>query len=213
TRRARAGKTRPALSTHAAVHRRHGVCRGQDFRSRSLAAEPEHLSRDFLLLQLRRLPGAPHARALAQPGNRQTGTRAYAQRFRRGRRSRPDRGDGELPERRRLDRRTRSAAALYGRPQPLELDFATGSRPQREPPGNHHRKGGRVVDCTGLENRRWVTIRGFESHPFRQIPKPRKGFFGMWRKGCVDEPTWVRQIRPERIWTAEGLARSAQRGG
>src|SRR5690606_9522744 len=51
------------------------------------------------------------------------------------------------------------------------------------------------------------------SHPFRHIPKPRKGFFGMWRKGCVDEPTRVRQIRPERIWTAEGLARSAQRGG
>ena len=30
------------------------------------------------------------------------------------------------------------------------------------------RKGGRVVECTGLENQRWVTpIRGFESHPFR----------------------------------------------
>jgi hypothetical protein len=29
-------------------------------------------------------------------------------------------------------------------------------------------KGGRVVDCSGLENRRWATIRGFESHPFRQ---------------------------------------------
>lgn len=30
------------------------------------------------------------------------------------------------------------------------------------------RKGGRAVECTGLENQRWVTpIRGFESHPFR----------------------------------------------
>src|SRR5690606_9522746 len=31
------------------------------------------------------------------------------------------------------------------------------------------------------------------SQPVRQIPKPRKGFFGMWRKGCVDEPTRVRR--------------------
>ena len=30
------------------------------------------------------------------------------------------------------------------------------------------RKGGRVVDCSGLENRRCESIRGFESHPFRQ---------------------------------------------
>jgi hypothetical protein len=26
-----------------------------------------------------------------------------------------------------------------------------------------------VVDCSGLENRRCASIRGFESHPFRQI--------------------------------------------
>ena len=26
------------------------------------------------------------------------------------------------------------------------------------------------------------------SHPFRQIPKPRKGFFGMWRKGVRTNP-------------------------
>ncbi len=34
--------------------------------------------------------------------------------------------------------------------------------------GISFRKGGRVVDCTGLENRPGVTPqRGFESHPFR----------------------------------------------
>lgn len=39
------------------------------------------------------------------------------------------------------------------------------------------RKGGRVVECTGLENQRWVTpIRGFESHPFRQQPFIYAGF-------------------------------------
>jgi hypothetical protein len=31
------------------------------------------------------------------------------------------------------------------------------------------RKCGRVVDCTGLENRRLERVREFESHRFRQI--------------------------------------------
>ena len=34
------------------------------------------------------------------------------------------------------------------------------------------RKRGRVVDCTGLENRRRETFREFESHRFRQNPTP-----------------------------------------
>ena len=34
--------------------------------------------------------------------------------------------------------------------------------------GTKARKGGRVVDCTGLENRQGESLRGFESHPFRQ---------------------------------------------
>ena len=37
----------------------------QDLRHRGLAARPERLSRDFELLELRRLPGAPHERALS----------------------------------------------------------------------------------------------------------------------------------------------------
>ena len=32
-----------------------------------------------------------------------------------------------------------------------------------------HRKRGRVVECTGLENRRGETHREFESHRFRHI--------------------------------------------
>ena len=39
----------------------HGIFGGEDLRHRSLAAEPEDLSRDFLLLQLRGVPGAPRA--------------------------------------------------------------------------------------------------------------------------------------------------------
>jgi seryl-tRNA synthetase len=48
----------------ALVHRRHRLFFGQDLRPGSLAAGAEHLSRNFLLLQLRGLPGAPHAGAL-----------------------------------------------------------------------------------------------------------------------------------------------------
>ena len=41
-----------------------GPAVAQDLRHRGLAARPERLSRDFELLQLRRLPGPPHGRAL-----------------------------------------------------------------------------------------------------------------------------------------------------
>ena len=42
---------------------------------------------------------------------------AHAQRLRRRGRPRPDRGDGELPERGRLDRGAGRSLALYGRPE------------------------------------------------------------------------------------------------
>ena len=38
------------------------------------------------------------------------------------------------------------------------------------------RKCGRVVDCTGLENRRLERVREFESHRFRQNPLCHAGF-------------------------------------
>ena len=31
------------------------------------------------------------------------------------------------------------------------------------------RRGGRAAECTGLENRRWATIRGFKSHLLRHL--------------------------------------------
>ena len=34
---------------------------------------------------------------------------------------------------------------------------------------DHSRRGGRVVDCSGLENRRTARFRGFESLPLRQF--------------------------------------------
>ncbi len=55
---------RPAVPHHHPVRRRHGPGLAQDLRHRGLAARPECLSRDLELLELRRIPGAPHGRAL-----------------------------------------------------------------------------------------------------------------------------------------------------
>ena len=55
---------RPRLPHHAAVLRRHGLCLAEDLRHRGVAAGPGHLSRDLLLLGVRRLPGPAHGRAL-----------------------------------------------------------------------------------------------------------------------------------------------------
>ena len=52
------------------------------------------------------------------------------------------------------------------------------------------RRGGRVVECTGLENQQgFVALRGFESHPLRQksIGPFRARCF--WWAGCRFEPT------------------------
>ncbi|CAM5616883.1 hypothetical protein RLIN73S_07378 [Rhodanobacter lindaniclasticus] len=63
------------------------------------------------------LPGAPPAgpRAATPQSAKPTDTRAHAQRLRPRHRPHPDRGDGEQPERRRLDHRARSTAPVHGR--------------------------------------------------------------------------------------------------
>ena len=45
------------------------------------------------------------------------------------------------------------------------------------------RRGGRAVECTGLENRQgFIALRGFESHPLRQNNKtPLWGFLFLGR--------------------------------
>ena len=63
-RRGGAAPARPALPRGDALHRRHGLRVAEDLRHRGLAARAEHVSRDLLLLGLRRLPGAAHERAL-----------------------------------------------------------------------------------------------------------------------------------------------------
>ena len=54
-------EARPGVSPRAAVHGRHGVCVGEDVRHRSVAAEPEDVSRDFVLQQLRGVSGPARA--------------------------------------------------------------------------------------------------------------------------------------------------------
>ena len=113
-RRGSAEEARSALPRGHALHRRHGLRRAEDLRHRGLAAGPEHVSRDFLLLGVRRVPGAAHECALPRQG-RQVRPRPHAQRLRRRGRPRADRGDGNLSARRRRDRRAGGAQALYGR--------------------------------------------------------------------------------------------------
>ena len=75
------------------------------------------LSRDILLLQLRRLPGSPHECALPAARRQGDPLRAYPERLRRRRRPHADRGDGELSGGRRLDPHPHSPQALHGRPR------------------------------------------------------------------------------------------------
>ena len=80
---------RAAVPRDAAVRRGYRLCRAQDLRHRGLVARPGTLSRDFQLLQLRRLPGAPDARALSRQGRARDPVRAHAERLRRSRSAAP----------------------------------------------------------------------------------------------------------------------------
>ena len=46
------------------------------------------------------------------------------------------------------------------------------------------RRGGRAAECTGLENRRWATIRGFKSHLLRHLLRKPKRFIA-WAFLCI----------------------------
>ena len=100
-----------AVSRRRAVRRRRRLRFGEDLRPGSLAAGAERLSRDFLVLELRGVPGAPHAGALAQSGDRQAGAAAHAERLRRRGGPRSGRGDGEQSAGGRQHRRAGSRCA------------------------------------------------------------------------------------------------------
>jgi seryl-tRNA synthetase len=73
----------------------------QDLRHRGLAARPGHVSRNLVVLGLRRLPGAAHEHALPRRGREGYALRPYAERFRRCGRPRSHCRHGKLPECRR----------------------------------------------------------------------------------------------------------------
>ena len=77
-RRGSAEAPRAAVPDDAALHRRHGVRVGEDLRHRSVAAEPEDLSRDLVVQQHRGVPGAPRQHQVpraAAPARRSSCTR------------------------------------------------------------------------------------------------------------------------------------------
>ena len=96
-RRRSAEAARAAVSHDAAVHRRHGIRVGEDLRHRSVAAEPEDVSRDFVLQQHRGVSGAPREHQVPGVGQRQGGVRAHPERLRPGRRPNADCDPRELP--------------------------------------------------------------------------------------------------------------------
>ena len=79
-----------------------GLCVGEDLRHRSVAAEPEDVSRDLLLQQHRGVPGAPREHQVPSRGQRQGRVRAHAERVRARRRPHAHRDPRELPAGRRV---------------------------------------------------------------------------------------------------------------
>ena len=116
------------------VHWRHGLREPEDLRHRGLVARAGPLSRDLLLLGLRRLPGAADERALPRRRCQDAAFRAHAERLRRRRRSRARCRLGELPGRGRRHPRAGGAEAVYGRPDTDRAPIDPSLRAQRSSP-------------------------------------------------------------------------------
>ena len=112
SRRPGARATRVALPRHGALLGRHRLRERENLRPRSLAPGAGRLSRDLLLQQLRGLPGAAHAGALAQSRDRQAGTGAHAERIGCCRRTGARRRARKRPAGGRKRRPARSPASL-----------------------------------------------------------------------------------------------------
>src|SRR5882757_6368053 len=80
-----------------------------------MAAGTERVPRDFLLLQLRRFPGAADEHPLPQCRRQGAGSRAHLERFRPGGGPHPGRHTGKLSASRWQCRHSRCIAALHGR--------------------------------------------------------------------------------------------------
>src|SRR5690606_15078184 len=165
--------------------RRHGIWRPHHLRPRGLVAGAAGVSRDLVGVELRRLPGASDAGALpAREG--QARTRAHAQRIGPRGGADPRRHAREPPAARRQHRDTGGVAAVAWRRGAAgavaRLERPVGTNPTSSCPASAafsailtgstergSRKGGRVVECAGLEIRyTGFPYRGFEALPFRQ---------------------------------------------
>ncbi|KAF1858304.1 hypothetical protein Lal_00014806 [Lupinus albus] len=104
----------PAVPRDAAVHGRHGLFGRENLRPGSVAAGAEHVPRDLVAVELRRLPGPPHAGPFPQREG-QAGATAHAERLGPGRGPHTGRRAGELPAGGWQCRRAGGAAAVHGR--------------------------------------------------------------------------------------------------
>ena len=100
-----------------AVYGRHGLRLGQDVRHRSVAAESGDVSRDFVLQQLRSVPGTTRGNQVPPGRHGQGPARAHAERLRPRRRPHAHRHRRELSAEGRIDRDSRGAAAVRGNGQ------------------------------------------------------------------------------------------------
>ena len=112
-RRGSSQTARAAVPDRQPVHGRSRFCCRKDLRHRSLAAEPEHVSGDFVLQQHGSLSGAPREYSLPSRWNRKGGVRPHAQRLRARRRPDVDRDCGELPAERWIGRDPGRVAAVH----------------------------------------------------------------------------------------------------
>src|SRR5439155_20912481 len=163
--------SRAALPRCLALYGRYGIPGRQNLRHRRLATGPERLSGDFLVQQLRGVPGPAHAGAFPKrEGKARAG--AHAERFGTCRRAHANRSHGELSTRRRRHRCSFRAAALHG---PLEGDLSGALIPRAgkiRPPGEVTERLNVPVSKTGIrESVSWVRIPPSPPRPVPASPR------------------------------------------
>ncbi len=115
-RRGSAQAPRAAVPDDAVVHGRHGLRVGEDLRHRSVAPEPEDVSRDLVLQQHRSLPGAAREHQVPRRRDRESGTGPHLEWIRPRRRPNAHRDSRELSAEGWISGDSGGAAALHGRP-------------------------------------------------------------------------------------------------
>ena len=105
---------RAAVSGRRSVQRRRRLRQLEDLRSRGVAARAAEVPGDFLVQQLRGVPGAAHAGTLAQSRDWEAGAGAHAERLGPCRRPHARGGAGELPAGGRQRRGAGGAEEVHG---------------------------------------------------------------------------------------------------